>query len=497
MNDYDDIEILDIFEDKKPTIDKPIVIEENFIKEPIEIKKKIEEPEVEKKEQDSKDKQEIIKEEVKQNKREKNKKSKTRIIQIIFCSISALFILSCCVFYGYRLIKYYKIYNPSNSSGEKTLLLSNKIGQSEIVYEGSGLYISGGNYIYKGEVENNYLKYNNMLWRIVKVNNNGTIQIVLDDYINILEWNKEISDYENSSINEYLNNVFLKALNKDLLAKSNYCTDKLDDLTAITCDKQNNNDYVTLLDVTSYLNSVVDKKTYLSSEDEIFWLNNYGSEKVWHTNGNNVSQSDANSLYEVRPMVTLKGTLAYISGDGTKENPYKIEQDNEIGVGSIVKLGEDNWVIYEKDENIKLTLMNNLEKQYRFDKTKVTFDIESKDSLAEYLNTTYLEELSYKDLLEETEWYIGSYENNYSDVKKEKVKAKIGLLNMMDLKFDSSIDGYFLSTAKDEDYVYVYEEILRPSKPSTYRNIRPCIALDKNIKLTGEGTIDSPYEVEE
>lgn len=480
MKENDDIEILDLFEDKNE-FDTDVLLVKKANKE---VKEK------------SEDNKKVDHKEDVPKKRNKTT-GKTKAIQIVFCSLSALFILGCCIFYGSRLIKYYKIYNPSTLNGEKVLLLSNKIGgYSEIVYEGDGLYIQGGNYIYKGNVSNNYLKYNNLLWRIVKINSDGTMQIILDDYINILNWNSEAGEYSTSLINNYLNDYFVKSLDKDLLVKANYCTDIIDDLSNITCDGQNS-DYVTLLDVTSYLNSVIDKDTYLSSEEEIFWLNNYGSEKIWHTNGSNVSQSEANSFYEIRPVVTLKSTIPYTSGDGTKENPYITTTENKLTIGSIVKLGEDNWVVYENNEVIKLTSIDVIDKQYRFDMKNVLFNLESESSIAKYLNETYLEELPYKDLLQDTEWYVGTLQESYLDVKSEKVNAKVGLLNIMDIKIDSSVSGYYLSTGNTEGYVYAYENVLKQSKPTLYRNIRPCIALDKNINLIGEGTIDSPFEVEE
>ena len=83
-------------------------------------------------------------------KRKKKKIIKAPKVQTIFCLISLLFVLGCCFYYGSRLIKYYKIYNPKSESGETLVnLASSIITGSSIVYEGDGLYISSGNYLYK------------------------------------------------------------------------------------------------------------------------------------------------------------------------------------------------------------------------------------------------------------------------------------------------------------------------------------------------------------
>ena len=84
-----------------------------------------------------------------------------------------------------------------------------------------------------------------------------------------------------------------------------------------------------------------------------------------------------------------------------------------------------------------------------------------------------------KDKLVDTTWYIGSYKGSLSDIKDETVKTKVGIPNILDIKFDSSVKSYFTSTATEEERIYVYENPLRPSRNTTYRSIRPCVALSK------------------
>ena len=424
------------------------------------------------------------------NNNEKKKGKKTKVIyhlklQNIFCVISALFILGCCVFYGRRFIKYYYIYNPKG--GDTTaipLLAKNITSNSEIVYEGSGLY-HNDNYTYKGSVNNNYVMYSNMLWRIVRINSDNTIELIADEYINLLNWDNDKKDYLNSNVYDYLNNYFGKRLNKDMLAETTICTDKIDDLANMTCDNKKKSGLVNLLDIKDFLNSTVDKESYLVDDDEIFWLKDSGEEIVWHTNGSNISKSEGSNFYEIRPVITLKGSTIRYSGDGTKENPYIIDKDQKIGVGSSVKLGNDIWTIYDMDDNnYHLELSGVLTKQYRFSLNKISYEQADEGSLYEYLNTTYLDELSYKDILVEEEWNVGVFAGKYSDVTTKKVKAKIGLLNMQDIKFNDSLDNYFLVTSNKDEYIYVYGSMLKNSKPAVYHNIRPCISIAKSNTFT-------------
>ena len=410
--------------------------------------------------------------------KKKIKKSVVRKMQIVFCSLSFLFILGCMVFYGLRFIKYYRIYNPKIDSNSSGVFLANYIvGQTEYATgDEPGLFSSSGNYIYKGNVDNNYIKYNNMLWRIVRINSDKSIDIVLDDYISLLPWNKEVKSVKNSEIFKYLNNDFLSYLDKDLLTTTSFCTDEIEELTKITCNSQDNDYYVKLLDVTNFLNSVKNGKSYLVKDDEIMWLNDISNEKVWHTNGVNVSSSDANAFYEIKPVIRLKETNLYKDGDGTISNPYVVGSNDKLSVGSEVQLGNDKWIVFDMSKNVKLIRKELIEKQLDFDKEKLTYD---GSSLMDYLNKTYLDSLSYKDLLIEDEWYIGEYQDSISDIKDKTVKAKVGIPNLLDIKYDSSIKAYFTSTIKEER-VLVYENPLRPSRITTYRSVRPCISISKD-----------------
>lgn len=453
----DDIEILDIFDNKKETQKKETIKE--------------------------------TKEEVKPKKVETNEKKddgsmrsrkrvKKKALQGLFCLVSAIFLLGCIVFYGYRFIKYYRIYNPKIDSSDGSVLLAKDIvGKSEFATdEEDGLFSSSGNYIYKGDIKNNYLKYNDMLWRIVRINSDNSIDIILDDYSTLLPWNSSVVEFTKSDIYEYLNNEFLNKLDKDMLNKTSFCTDKISDLSNITCNDTNIDGYVKLLDVANFLNSVNSGKSYLVNNEEIFWLSDYGTDKIWHTNGVNVSQSDANLFYEIRPMVRLKNTTIYKDGDGTFEKPFEVGKKEELKVGSIVQLGNDKWIVIDINDDIKLMREKVLDKQMDFDLEKNVY----KDSkLMKYLNEDYLNSLSYKDKLVETTWNIGVYKDKIGDMKSDSVKSKVGIPSLLDINFNSEVTLYFTSTGQD-DRILVYENPLRPGKPTTYRSVRPCIAISKD-----------------
>ena len=459
----DDIEILDIFDNnKKKEEETPVVTRVSRLE-------KKEEPVIEKK---------TVTEKPEVKKTKKKRKLKAGNVQKLFCLVSAIFLLGCIGYYGYRFIKYYRIFNPKIDSSDGSVLLAKDIvGKSEFATDDEdGLFSSGGNYIYKGDVNNNYLKYNNMLWRIVRINSDNSIDIILDDYMTELPWSNSVSEFTKSDIYNYLNKDFISLLDKDLLNPTSFCTDKISDLTSITCEKQNSDSYVKLLDVANFLNSVNNSKSYLVDDEEIMWLADYSDEKIWHTNGVNVSQSDVNSFYEIRPMVRLKGTTIYKDGEGSKDKPFIVGSEDSLKVGSKVVLGEDTWIVIDNKDNIKLMSEKVLEKQFEFDDEKLTF---KDSSLMEYLNGTYLDSLSYKDKIVENTYYIGEYKTSFNDIKNDSVKVKVAIPSLLDYHFDSNVSGYFTSTIMEER-VLVYENPLRPGKVTTYRSVRPCITISKD-----------------
>lgn len=425
------------------------------------------------------------KKEEKVKKEKKKKVIKAKKLQTSFCIISSLFIIICCIFYGMRLIKYYKIYNPKSESGEVLMTLSSSItSSSSIVYEGDGLYINQGNYVYKGKNVDNYLLFSDMLFRIVKINSDKSIDIVLDEYINKMEFDEKNNNYLESSIFNYLNENFLNNLNKDMLTTTSVCTDIVNNINSITCNLVDNTSYIKLLGLSDFLNSFNDDNSYLIKDDEYVWLYNAFDSGIWHTKGINVSHSDSNNLFGIKPVITLKNSTILEKGDGSLNNPYQIvmkEENNTIHVGTYLDIYDDIYTVYEIGEDYyKLQSNKVLSEIMMFDKTTNEY---SDSSIKTYLENDYLASLSYGNLLTEVNW------NGFD--------SKVGMLTRNDLKFNSSLENYYLLDKKDDE-LYLYNGSLISSEPSAKRNIRPCIAISKDFKIiSGNGSLVAPYIVEE
>ena len=159
----------------------------------------------------------------------------------LFCFISFLFILSCIIFYGTRFLKLY-IENKREISKEvnylvKTIKDNNESNKQFKTINKQTYFVNNA--------DNNYVEYSNILWRIVKINEDDTITLITNSSVTSLAYGKDL-DYNNSYVKKWLNTnnedltgIFENILNKkdSYLVKTNTCTDIMDKLSNTPCSK--------------------------------------------------------------------------------------------------------------------------------------------------------------------------------------------------------------------------------------------------------------------
>ncbi len=248
----------------------------------------------------------------------------------VFVVFSLIFIFGCCCFYGYRLVKYYRVFNPKTETGEKVETLSATIRKdSPVIADGDGLYIHNGDFVFKGEKVNNYVSYNDKIWRVLQVYRSGLVKMVLDTPLTNLDYGETNTTYDKSKIYEFIKNENNLKINTNNLEKTSICLDEIDDTNKITCTKKID-EYVSILGISDYATSLnaETKKSFITGENSI-WLYNKNSEGLaWNITEGMLNQDDLSNEYEVRPVITLKNNSHSEAGDGTKNNPY-IVKDGE------------------------------------------------------------------------------------------------------------------------------------------------------------------------
>lgn len=447
--------------------------------------------------------------EVKENKTKNKKKTKISI-QKIFNLVSFTFILACCIFYGGRFISLYL----ENHKTEDFKTLTDIIKESNS--ENDKFKNINGDYYFEGKEQNNYIRYSNLNWRIIRINSNNSITAILDNSITALAAGSE-TNFKDSYFNLWLNDnskEYTGILEENLNNKNQYltytytCNDKINDTKTISCKEIVNDYLITLPSLNDYVNTG-SSHSFMNNEENFYLINSNKENKLWYVDSEGkVNTGDGTDILGVKPVITFKNTISLIEGDGSKEAPYIIEDKNGL-FGSYVKLGQDIWRIYNIDgDNIKLSLetyakINGSDIKYKYSTTGYYHNDTKDGSLAYYLKNTYLPSLSYSNLVNETKYSNGLYSNttnyDYRDVLKEQIDTKVATLSIGDIFLNPTNTNYFTSTgiSKDDNLMYIMKNDFKLYTEVATTNLRviPVISINKNLLTQGDGTKESPLEV--
>lgn len=438
------------------------------------------------------------------------KKRRKISYQKIFCAISFLFILGCVLFYGSRFIM---LYIENNTTDIESITNLSKRVTAEHANQSYFKNINS-NYYFVGDTDKNYVKYKNITWRIVKITNNNSTVLISDEPLTSLAFGS--NTYEESPITDWLNEtnneqsgILTNTIGSDYLTNTNACIDTLDDTKNITCDDIYDEYQISLLSMFDYANAG-SSDSYINNGYYTYLSNTNNDNEVWYIDDEGkLNTSNGTDIYSIKPVITLNSTVELIEGEGTKDNPYQIEKENDL-FASYVKLDNDLWRIYNiEDNNLKLVLTDYLktdDENYQtiYSSTTSFHNDEKVGTLAYYLNNTYFNRLNYSDQILNNYWSNGYYssENNfdYTEALDKEVDTEIALLSIGDINLVPSLNEFFLSTGlnnfDNKIYVYNNDGTITDQRVTSKANVVPTISIDKNILTKGTGTIDDPYGME-
>lgn len=434
--------------------------------------------------------------------------------EFIFNLISIIILISICLYFGIRSIYYYTEQNTVKTS---EILADKIISNNQITKTTDGFHKEEDGYSFKGNVTNNYIKFSNRIYRIMKVYDDNSVKIVSDTNDGILIWGDD-SSYKNSNLNIWLDKTELSTSgiyydtisNSSLLTKTSYTEDILKK-SKVTTSKEKISSYITTLTISDYVNSN-GKNSYLNN-GQYFWLignDNEGSNLYVDSTGS-VETSNSYESYGVRAVLTLKKDIKTTTGVGTIEDPYVVDMENNNNyIDQYIRLGNDIWQVYsDKDNILKLALngyinINNQEYLSKYSNTTSEYDPTNKYNVAYYLNKTYYNSLSYKDIVLDTSYQIGEISNDtgfkIDNIYTESITCKVGLLNIFDYNKNINISNYYYlnKTSSVGSMVYVNNNLgyLEEEKVTEEKHIVPTISISKTLIKNGTGTIDDPYTVE-
>ena len=251
---------------------------------------------------------------------------------------------------------------------------SNNTSDASGLYSSTATNTGNPTYYFRGNVTNNYVSFAGFTWRIVRINEDGTIRIVMQDGINSNARYKFNSKYNNYTYMYYTNsqvkssleswyqtNIGSKAdLAKTVASGNYYCEQaKVKYTSSYTASSANMivyDNYMPDFKCASDGNGkgVVNASIGLLSYDESVYAGMYFGEKnessylysnypYWLISPGGLSFDNyanawsidikygsliphaVSDSYILKPIINFKSDINILSGDGTKSNPFVVE----------------------------------------------------------------------------------------------------------------------------------------------------------------------------
>lgn len=212
----------------------------------------------------------------------------------------------------------------------------------------------GATYYFRGAVDNNYVSFANLMWRIVRINGDGTVRLVLNETIDTLStYNTEETSFKETALYDSLETFYENNLSyyEKNIANSKFCSE-----TSITDNKYNAYTRIITNEIptfnclgTSFISRIgtltVDEIVYAGAlydeENTNYYLYNSEIDNLWWTSSlarkddssiypflvspnGSLTESVASTLYRgVRPVINLSRNTK-VSGSGTLTDPYVV-----------------------------------------------------------------------------------------------------------------------------------------------------------------------------
>ncbi len=425
--------------------------------------------------------------------------------------------------------------NNIESGGNITELVQDLLETSP---EGTYEYM-GGTYL-KGTQNSNYVWFDGFLWRIMGINEDGSIRMITEENVTAIPWGTNAQDYDNSYINDWLNNYFYSKLkDKDLLVNQTWCSEVTTDSNSRRTTCINNLSKVEkpigLLSLDEY-NLANSNSSYFINSQIVWCLTPYDTDIAWRFSLNkNASNYGIANAQGVRPVINIQSNISTISGTGTLQDPFVIEDRNITGnlnehslIGEYVIYAEKNYRVVEtSNQGTKLILdgyydsnnndiIEEIDKMAYGENCTLCTDI-NEDSFINWISNN--NEID-KNKLVSTTWYRGDdfkYGDNYKtnlESTSNPYEGRVGLLRVGEILSGQSetilsknhttsssynnAKTYWLMNSFSVTHAWeVYgDSYVNFNGHNSLNSIRPVIMISPDVQiLSGNGTFNSPFQI--
>ena len=402
-----------------------------------------------------------------------------------------------------------------------------------------------------GTDPNNYIWYSGKLWRAVSIDpSDNSVKLVTQWNISNFPYNAENNTaFKGSYMEQWLNDTSVDGFLGNLREPDKFIkTDSTWNATLTTATTKPEKttmvtDAVGLLNIYEYTMSYK-KATYSTgylnnglhwwtltplSTSDVHYVDSIGIDDVYN--------AGPTTSHGSRPSINLKSAVKIIDGDGTVDNPYRLQGDNDSPTGALLSTrysgeyinfgtGENNLyriVSHENGTGTKITSAIPLKDSGNYKKmsfgSNVTF---SKDNtIGAFLNGDYLTSGTYLtsdqvNMIEDNAtWYLGTVSSgvNYklakyqdatgSNLTTSTTTAQIGLLRIGELmtgQFDKKDNNttYWILTPYSTSGVralYNYGDYGNYT-PTSSLGSRPAMNLKSTVKIvSGTGIKSDPFVI--
>ena len=439
---------------------------------------------------------------------------------LITLNVSLLIIIA--LFYTFRLVKYYLKENGHKDADTTMLLVDELIKKQSYVDQTKGLVHDKKASIYRyiGKVEDNYLEYSGILFRIVGIDKDNNIKAISDSNLTLMYSGLE-KGFDKSYVYKWLNKsdekysgVFENNMDSTdkYLTNTYLCDDVVSDLKNINCEKNNNVDKITLLSLYDYA-SAGGKESYLNNGESYYLstIDDKNNNYFINTTGDVGLNKISTKIYGVRPVITIKNDTALMHGDGSKTSPYaviekSISKLSDVYISKYINYSGSTYRVISTGENVKIALSDNIKDGDKYlEKTfggKNNIYSTTKKTIGEYLNNTYYKSIKNNDLIVKSSYGIGSntLDNlDYTAVYSKTNTFNIGMLTLGDMFISDTKNVLTMNRGIESNMIInvinkdgnIFGDLIA----SKYE-VRPTMYLKGDIDIvSGDGSISSPYEL--
>ena len=414
----------------------------------------------------------------------------------------------------------------------------------------------GGCYL-KGNPTDNYIWYSGFLWRIMGINADGTVRMIVDENVTVISWGASgtAENWNGSHAKEWLNDYFYNRLKEnDIIASQTWCSETTMDSSSSRATCTNNLSTepakVGLITIDEY-NLAGSSSSYLNIGQYQWTITPYSSSYILIVNSDGSSRSGAVSgEIGLRPIINVNFNTIITGGNGiigtawsNESGPYILNEDKSVEVtgklnekaisGEYVLYAGKNYRVVDKDSNGNTKLIldgyyeENGEIYIMSYGSNNTFSTTS--GIGQKLNTDILEWLvpssniaDQNKLVTNYTWYqnnliVGdSYKISLDEANPTRsAQATVGLIRIGEMLSGQSnsilTDGYTVASSYNNASVYWpittfagygtwiidnYGRLISDSYLAHNCSVRPVIVVNSDVNITGgNGTWSNPYEI--